>query len=112
MRYKRDIMKAFIIDRFFEISPDADIIDAYNEYEKEVLETDINTFSKKYDIPSDFTSRILHQYFMDTKNITKENLRRELVACGTKGLVKITTIINALLEFLTNSYNKFTSDEK
>ena len=41
MRYKRDIMKAFVTERFFELDPDADIIEAYNEYEREALQADI-----------------------------------------------------------------------
>ena len=47
MRYKRDIMKAFVTERFFELDPDADIIEAYNEYEKEVCRQRSRSFHRK-----------------------------------------------------------------
>lgn len=112
MRYKQDIMKAFVTERFFELDPDADIIEAYNEYEREVMQADIESFATENSLTADFVSRILHQYFMDTKAVTKEALRRELSNAGVKGLLKITALINKVLDFLTDSYNKFTAEEE
>ena len=103
-------MKAFVSDRFFELDPDADIIEAYNEYEKEVLQADIESFAAVNNLAIDFVSRTLHQYFTDTKAVTKESLRQALVSEGVKGLLKITSLIDAILEFLTDSYNKFTAE--
>lgn len=110
MRYKQDIMKAFVTERFFELDPDADIIEAYNEYEREVMQADIESFATENNLTADFVSRVLHQYFMDTKAVTKETLRRELSNAGVKGLLKITALINKVLDFLTDSYNKFTAE--
>ena len=110
LRYKRDIMKTFVTERFFELDPNADIVEAYNEYEKEALLVDIEVFSAENGLESDFVSKILHQYFMDTKAITKESLRQELSSVGIKGLLKITKLINKILEFLKDSYNKFTAE--
>ena len=110
MRYKRDTMKAFVTERFFELDPDADIIEAYNEYEREVLQADIESFATENSLTTEFVSRILHQYFMDTKAVTKESLRQELSSAGVKGLVRITTLINKVQGFLNDSYNKFTAE--
>jgi len=110
MRYKRDIMKAFVTERFFELDPDADIIEAYNEYEREVLHADIESFATENSLSTEFVSRVLHQYFMDTKAVTKETLRQELSSAGVKGLVRITTLIGKVQEFLNDSYNKFTAE--
>lgn len=110
MRYKRDIMKAFITDRFFDLDPEADIIEAYNEYEREVLHADIESFAMENSLSTEFVSKILHQYFMDTKAVTKELLRQELSNNGVKGLLKITSLINTVLDFLNDSYNKFTAE--
>lgn len=110
MRYKRDIMKAFVTERFFELDPEDDIIEAYNEYEREVLQADIESFATENSLTADFVSRILHQYFMDTKAVTKETLRQELSSAGVKGLLKITALINKVLDFLIDSYNKFTAE--
>ncbi len=110
MRYKKDIMKAFITERFYDLDPAADIIEAYNEYEKEVLQTDIECFSTENALSTDLVSKILHQYFMDTKAVTKEYLRQEFVDFGVKGLLKVTNLIDKMTDFLTDSYNKFTAE--
>ena len=97
-------------ERFFELDPDADIIEAYNEYEREVLQADIESFATENSLTTEFVSRTLHQYFMDTKAVTKETLRQELSSAGVKGLVRITALINKVQEFLNDSYNKFTAE--
>lgn len=111
MRYKKDIMKDFIQSRFFELDPDADIIEAYNEYEKEVLLSDIEAFAAENALDKEFISMELHKYFMDTKAVTKESLRQGLMANGITGLLKITSLINKIFDFMNDSYNKFTSEE-
>ena len=112
MRYKRDIMKNFVTERFFELDPEADIIQAYQEYESEVLQTDIESFATEHSLPNELVSRILHQYFIDTKAVSKEYLRCELSANGIKGLLKITALIAEVQEFLKDCYNRFTSEDK
>lgn len=110
VRYKREIMKAFVTERFFELDPDADIIEAYNEYEKEVLQADIESFSAENGLTIEFVSAVLHRYFIDPKAITKEYLRTKLSAQGIKGLLKLTAYISKLQEFMNNCYNKFTAE--
>ena len=110
MIYKREIMKNFITERFFELDPDDDIIEAYNEYEKEMLQADIERFSSEYELAVNFVSNILHKYYMDTKSITKEYLRIELTNQGIKGLLRITKYIEIMEEFLQDSYNKYTAE--
>lgn len=110
MRYKRDIMKAFVTERFFELDPDDDIIEAYNEYEREVLQSDIESFSCENNLETVFVSRVIHEYFIDTKSVTKEYLRVELQRQGVKGLLRITEYIRRMNEFLEKSYNKFTAE--
>ena len=110
MRYKKDVMKAFIQSRFFELDPEADIIEAYNEFEKEALVADIEEFATENRLNNEFVSTILHQYFMNAKTVTKESLRQELVNQGVTGLLKITSLINKILTFLADSYNKFTAE--
>ena len=110
MRYKREIMKAFVTERFFELDPEADIIEAYNEYEKEAMQADIESFAAENELTTDVVSRILHTYFIDTKAVTKESLRQDLIAFGIKGLLKITALIEKIQEVLVDSYNKFTAE--
>ena len=110
MRYKREIMKAFVTERFFDLDPDADIIEAYNQYEKEVLQTDIESFSVETKLNVNFISTTLHKYFIDPKAVTKEYLRNELSKQGIKGLLILTEHISKLQEFMDSCYNKFTTE--
>ena len=105
-------MKAFITERFFELDPEDDIIEAYSEYEKEALTADIESFATEHSLSEVFVSRILHQYFIDDKTITREYLRQELVNVGVKGLLVITKLIDSILVFLTDSYNKYTAENE
>ncbi len=111
MRYKKDTMKSFIQSRFFELDADTDIIEAFNEFEKEVMMSNIEVFALENDLNKDFVSFVLHKYFIDTRAVTKEFLRQELSANGIVGLLKITALISKIFNFLTESYNKFTSEE-
>ena len=70
----------------------------------------IEEFAAVTSLDIDFVSRTLHQYFMNTKAVTKEFLRQELVSCGVKGLLKQTTLIEKILMFFADSYNKFTAE--
>ena len=110
LRYKREIMKKFVTERFFELDPEADIIQAYSEYERETLQTDVESFATENNLPIDVISTILHQYFVDTKAITKEFLRQELIKCGVKGLLRITDMIEKIIEFLGECYNTYTAE--
>ena len=110
LRYKKDIMTEFVTTRFFELDPDEDIMEAYFEYEKERLQAFIEEFSHANSLDTDFTSRILHQYFANTKGITRDYLRQELNGVGVKGILKITKMIEKILEFMTDCYNIFTAE--
>jgi len=110
MRYKMDIMKTFVKERFFELDPDADIIEAFNEYEHEVMQADIESFSYENKLDTVFVSRIIHEYFIDTRSVTNEFLRVELQNQGVKGLLRVTEYIKRLNAFLEDSYNKFTAE--
>ena len=111
MIYKRDIMKSFVKERFFELEPDADIFEAYNEYEKEMLQKSIEDFSSQKGLSKEMISEMTLKYFSDTRAISKEMLRKELVEAGIKGLIKQTGLISDILTFLTNCYNTFTAED-
>lgn len=112
MRYKREIMKSFVTERFFELDPDADIIEAYNEYERETMQADIESFATENELDAGMVSRMVHEYFIDSKSVTNEVLRVECVNAGIKGLLRITACIEKIQEFLKDSYNKFTAEEE
>lgn len=109
LRYKKDIMKRFIQSRFFELDPDEDIISAYEEYEKESMKADIESFATLNKVDEDIISEIVTQYFVDPKQITKENIRLKLSNKGL-GLLKVTKLINDIMAFVKDMSNKYTAE--
>ncbi len=109
MRYKSQIMKNFIRLRFFELEPEDDIMKEYEEYEKQVMEEDIRNFSKKQDIESEIILGIVNEYFMDEQSITKDKIRQK-IAYKKLPLLKQTRLINSIIEFVKEMYDKFTTE--
>lgn len=109
MRYKSDIMKAFINLRFFDLDSDTDIIKEYEQYEKEVMETDVANFAEANNIEKETVLSILNEYFVDERSVTKNKIRERL-ADKKLPLLKQTKIINAILVFVRDMYNKFTAE--
>ena len=109
MRYKSEIMKAFINLRFFELTPEEDIIAEYEKYEKEVMETDIRNFSKENGVDEKTITAILNEYFINERGITKDKIRKELASLNLP-LLKQTKLIGNILLFIQDMYNKFTAE--
>ena len=109
MRYKSDIMKAFISSRFFDLDPEEDIVKEYEQYEKEVMEKNVTEFSETNGISSGLVLSILNEYFVDDRSITKNKIRERLADMKLP-LLKQTKLINAILIFVREMYDKFTAE--
>ena len=109
MRYKKDIMKEFINCKFFELDPDADIIEAYTEYEKQVMQREIEEYAHAHNMRPELVSEILNQYFVEPKMLTKEYLREKFSELNY-GLLTLTQAINDIMLFVQHMYDKFTAE--
>ena len=109
MRYKSGIMKAFINSRFFDLDPEEDIVKEYEQYEKEVMENDVTEFAEANGITPDLVLSILNEYFVDERSITKNKIRERLADMQLP-LLKQTKLINAILAFIKDMYDKFTAE--
>ncbi|MCM1166658.1 MAG: type I restriction endonuclease subunit R [Lachnospiraceae bacterium] len=109
MRYKSAIMKAFINLRFFDLDPEEDIIKEYEQYEKEVMENDVNEFSENNGVEPELVLSILNEYFVDEHSITKNKIR-ERIADKHLPLLLQTKLINAIMMFIKDMYDKFTAE--
>lgn len=109
LRYKSDIMKAFIQLRFFDLDPDEDIIKEYEQYEKEVMEKDVSEFAKNNGLTPETVLSILNEYFVDERSVTKNKIRERLADMKLP-LLKQTKLINAIMVFIKDMYNKFTAE--
>ena len=109
MRYKSGIMKAFINSRFFDLDPEEDIVREYEQYEKEVMENDVTEFAEANGITPDLVLSILNEYFVDDRSITKNKIRERLADMQLP-LLKQTKLINAIMAFIKDMYDKFTAE--
>lgn len=106
MRHKAPIMKDFINSRFANLDSTADVDEEYKVFEKEALENSIAEFSKKHDLEVKLVRSIVDEYFADKQSITKIVLRERL-AEKKLPLIKQTAVINEIMAFVRDMYDKF-----
>ena len=112
LRYKKDLIEDFIKKRFFELSYDTDVIEEYNQYEKEALGKSIQEFAEANHLPDELVSEFVYKYFTNEKSITKEELRKKISDSTTMSFKQIFPIIAKVFSFLEFCYNKFTAEDK
>lgn len=106
MRHKAPIMKDFINSRFANLDPVANVDEEYREFEKEALENSIVKFSEKNDLDAEFVRSVVDEYFADKQSVTKIVLRERL-AEKKLPLIKQTAVINDIMAFVRDMYDKF-----
>ncbi len=106
MRHKAPIMKDFINSRFSNLDPTADVGEEYREFEKEALENSIVKFSEKHDLDAEFIRSVVDEYFANKRSVTKIVLRERL-ADKKLPLIKQTAVINDIMAFVRDMYDKF-----
>ena len=110
LRYKREIMKAFINNRFFELDADADIINEYEEFEKESLIADLESISTELNIDVKKITKLFDSYTF-TKQITDEEIRVEIEYLNF-GLLRTTQMIKQIKSLITELYCKYKAEGK
>ncbi len=108
LRAKKDIMRAFIETRFYDLPEEADMQQAFEEFEKEQLQADIETFSYNNGIDTDIVIDIFTDYSF-SGGVSDEAIRRRLMAYHF-GLLKITKLTNDIRGFVVNTYNKYRAE--
>ena len=109
LRYKKDIMTAFVTERFFSIDPDMDITQAYEEYEKEVLQKRVSDFAQENDVDEQIISELLSKYLMDDKSLSKEDIRKAYKPLNL-GLLALTKLINKTIFFIRETGDAFSAE--
>ena len=101
-------MKAFIETRFYALAEDADIQQAFEEFEKEQLQAEIETFSYNNGIDTNIVIDIFTDYSF-SGGVSDELIRRRLMAYHF-GLLKITKLTDDIKGFVVNTYNKYKAE--
>lgn len=110
LRYKRDIMRNFISKRFFELDSEADIIQEYEQFEKEALMVDLEAASEELNIKSESVSKLFYSY-MFTNQLTDEEIRIEIEDLNF-GLIQTTRLIKSIKKAISELYFKYKAEGK
>lgn len=110
LRHKKDMLKEFITERFFELGPGTDIMAAYEEYEHEHMQKDIKYFAEDSGVGESVVSEVVSSYLCNPKTVTLEAVRQKLSDMHL-GLLKTTKLTSELMNFSQNAYDKYTSED-
>ncbi len=109
LRYKREIMKAFIKERFFSLDPEEDLIIAYEEYEKESMQARIEAFATENNLEPELIAGFVSEYFMNPRGLTRENMRQSLKNKGLD-LFAITRVVENISKFVKEMSDLYTAE--
>ncbi|MFQ9975866.1 MAG: type I restriction endonuclease subunit R, EcoR124 family [Butyricicoccus sp.] len=105
LRAKKDIMEAFIRTRFYDLPEDADVQQAYEQFERENLRAEIESFAYGKGLEAKDVLDIFSEY-MFNGSISDEAIRRRLTAYRM-GLLKITKTASDVKQFVVNTYGRY-----
>ena len=105
LRAKKDIMEAFIRTRFYDLPEDADVQQAYEQFERENLRAEIESFAYGKGLEAKDVLDIFSEY-MFNGSISDGAIRRRLTAYRM-GLLKITKTASDVKQFVVNTYGRY-----
>lgn len=108
LRAKKEIMKDFIFTRYFDLPDDVDIQQAYEEFEKERLNVEIEEYAFEKSIDKEILVELFSAYTF-SGNISDEDIRQKLIDYHL-GLLKITSLTKDIKSFIISTYNKYKAE--
>lgn len=108
LRAKRDVMKAFIETKFYDLPDEADIQQAYEEFERESLHAEMESFAYDKGLDLELVSDIFADYSF-SGSISDESIRKRLMSYHF-GLLKITSLTKDIKGFVIRTYNKYRAE--
>lgn len=108
LRAKKEIMKAFIMTRFYDLPDDADIQQAYEEFERDSMRAEIEEFAYDKQIDYKIVDDIMNDYFFGA-TLSDEAIRKRLMAYHF-GLLKMTKLTSEIKEFVLETSRKYRAE--
>lgn len=108
LRAKKDIMEAFIRTRFYDLPDGIDVQQAYEQFERESLQAEIESFAYDNGIEAQDILDVFSEYTFGG-SISEEGIRKRL-ASYRMGLLKITRMTNAIKEFVISAYSRYKAE--
>lgn len=110
LRYKRELMSDFIKTRFFDLDPNADIIQEYHQFEKEALSLDLERVSNSLNIEPNRLADLFYSYTFSNQ-LTDEEIRVQIEHLNF-GLLRTTQMIKEIKEAVDDLYHKYKAEGK
>lgn len=108
LRRKSDLMRDFILNRFYELPDDADMMAAYTEFEKEQLQLEIEKFAKDHELSVELVGNLFSEYEF-TGHIARNDVRKQL-APYKLGLKALTQLTGEIQTFVAETYRKYRAE--
>lgn len=108
LRAKKDIMRDFILTRFYDLPEDADIMAAFEEFARDAEKAEIEEFAYESGLNYETVKDIMSDY-MFSGTISDESIRQKL-ADYHFGLIKITKVTESIKKFITQTYAKYKAE--
>lgn len=108
LRLKKDVMREFILSRFYELPDDVDVMEAFEQFEKEQMQADMEAFAFENQIDYSIVSELFSGYVF-SGTISEDEIRKRLTAYKL-GLLKMTKLTKAVKAFVEDTYKKYRAE--
>ena len=108
LRAKQDMLKRFVTEKFFNLSPDEDIVKAYEEFEVLQQNMDIEMFAEETNLDVE-TIRFFISEYQFKHVMSLEDIRKRLSQKGY-GLLQTIKLSSEIEEFVKEQYEKFRAE--
>ena len=108
LRLKKDVMREFILSRFYELPDDVDVMEAFEQFEKEQMQADMEAFAFENQIDYIIVSELFSGYVF-SGTVSEDEIRKRLTAYKL-GLLKMTKLTKAVKAFVEDTYKKYKAE--
>ena len=102
------MLKRFVTEKFFSLSPDEDIVKAYEEFEVQQQNMDIEMFAEETGIDVEIIKDFIWEYQFKHV-ISLEDIRKRLSKKGY-GIVQSKKLSSEIVSFVKEQYDKFRAE--
>ena len=108
LRLKSEIMKLFIMTKFYDLPEDADVMEAFIQFEREQMQADIEGFTFENNIDYTSVSELFSSYVFHG-SISDDEIRKKLTPYKL-GLLKMTKLTKSIRTFIEETYRKYKAE--
>ena len=108
LRLKKDIMKEFILTRFYDLPEEADIMEAFTQFEKEQIRADMESFAYENSLDYETVSELFSSCVF-SGHISDEKIRQRL-SVYKLSFLKMTKLVGEVHNFIEDMGKKYKAE--